>query len=79
MACAVFRTSLLSPLPAPARTKSVHEDTAIDWARSDYDPYARTKKFCEHMVQQLLPDVSAHHFSSCHRTRRQPPPRNHAI
>jgi long-chain acyl-CoA synthetase len=36
----------------------VHEDTAIDWARSDYDPYARTKKFCEHMVHQLLPDVA---------------------
>ncbi len=35
----------------------VQEDTAIDWGRSDYDPYARTKKFCEHMVRQLLPDV----------------------
>jgi thioester reductase-like protein len=35
----------------------IQEDTAIDWARSDYDPYARTKKFCEHMVHQLLPDV----------------------
>ncbi len=35
----------------------VREDEAIDWARSDYDPYARTKKFCEHMVHQLLPDV----------------------
>ena len=35
----------------------VREDKAIDWARSDYDPYARTKKFCEHMVAQLLPDV----------------------
>jgi thioester reductase-like protein len=35
----------------------VTEDSAIDWARSDYDPYARTKKFSEHMVQQLLPDV----------------------
>ncbi len=35
----------------------VQEDTAIDWNRSDYDPYARTKKFCEHMVRQLLPDV----------------------
>jgi len=35
----------------------VTEDNSIDWARSDYDPYARTKKFCEHMVQQLLPDV----------------------
>jgi thioester reductase-like protein len=35
----------------------VAEDTSIDWARSDYDPYARTKKFGEHMVHQLLPDV----------------------
>ncbi|MGB2897866.1 MAG: SDR family oxidoreductase [Candidatus Acidiferrum sp.] len=35
----------------------VTEDGAIDWARSDYDPYARTKKFCEHMANQLLADV----------------------
>ena len=35
----------------------VSEDRAIDWDRSDYDPYARTKKFCEHMVRELLPDV----------------------
>ena len=35
----------------------VEEDKSIDWNRSDYDPYARTKKFCEHMVRQLLPDV----------------------
>jgi thioester reductase-like protein len=35
----------------------VTEDQSIDWERSDYDPYARTKKFCEHMVRQLLPDV----------------------
>jgi thioester reductase-like protein len=35
----------------------VAEDAAIDWSRSDYDPYARTKKFAEHMVNQLLPDV----------------------
>jgi thioester reductase-like protein len=35
----------------------VTEDASIDWSRSDYDPYARTKKFCEHMVRQLLPDV----------------------
>ncbi len=35
----------------------VEEDSAVDWTRSDYDPYARTKKFCEHMVRQLLPDV----------------------
>ena len=35
----------------------VTEDNSIDWSRSDYDPYARTKKFSEHMVQQLLADV----------------------
>jgi thioester reductase-like protein len=35
----------------------VTEDASIDWSRSDYDPYARTKKFCEYMAQQLLPDV----------------------
>ena len=35
----------------------VTEDRSIDWDRSDYDPYARTKKFSEHMMRQLLPDV----------------------
>jgi thioester reductase-like protein len=35
----------------------VTEDASIDWARSDYDPYARTKKFCEHMIRQLLPNT----------------------
>ena len=35
----------------------VTEDNSIDWDRSDYDPYARTKKFCEHMIRQLLPDT----------------------
>jgi thioester reductase-like protein len=35
----------------------VAEDLSIDWNRSDYDPYARTKKFCEHMVRELLPDI----------------------
>src|SRR5260221_4719950 len=35
----------------------VTEDASIDWNRSDYDPYARTKKFTEHMVRELLPDV----------------------
>ena len=33
----------------------VQEDEAIDWGRSDYDPYGRTKKFCEHMARELLP------------------------
>jgi thioester reductase-like protein len=35
----------------------VTEDESVDWARSDYDPYARTKKFTEHMVGNLLSDV----------------------
>jgi thioester reductase-like protein len=35
----------------------VTEDNSIDWERADYDPYARTKKFCEHMIHELLPDV----------------------
>ena len=38
-------------------SETIYEDEAIDWGRSDYDPYGRTKKFCEHMVRQLLPDV----------------------
>jgi thioester reductase-like protein len=40
----------------------VTEDGAIEWDRSDYDPYARTKKFCEHMVRELLPDVQLTFF-----------------
>ncbi|MGH9741521.1 MAG: SDR family oxidoreductase [Candidatus Acidiferrum sp.] len=39
------------------RNEVVTEDDAIDWARPDYDPYARTKKFGEHMIHQLLADV----------------------
>jgi thioester reductase-like protein len=35
----------------------VAEDHSIEWDRSDYDPYARTKKFCEHMTRVLLPDT----------------------
>lgn len=38
--------------------ENVREDASIDWGRSDYDPYARTKKFCEHMATELLPDAS---------------------
>lgn len=37
--------------------ETVQEDRAIEWDRSDYDPYARTKKFCEFMIRELLPDV----------------------
>jgi thioester reductase-like protein len=37
--------------------ETVLEDRSIDWERRDYDPYARTKKFCEHLVREMLPDV----------------------
>jgi len=37
--------------------EDLDEDHVIDWNRSDYDPYGRTKKFCEHMIHELLPDV----------------------
>ena len=40
----------------------VDEAHIIDWDRSDYDPYARTKKFCEHMIHELLPDVDTRVF-----------------
>lgn len=33
----------------------VDEDHTVDWDRSDYDPYARTKKFAEHISHELLP------------------------
>lgn len=39
------------------RHETLSEDEMLDWARSDYDPYARTKKFGEHMVRELLPEV----------------------
>lgn len=35
----------------------VEEDRSIEWDRSDYDPYARTKKFVEHMSTELLDDA----------------------
>ena len=53
------RYSHVSTVAVAGKRKNeiVSEDTAIDWARSDYDPYARTKKFCEHMANRFLPDV----------------------
>ena len=39
------------------KNEVVKEEEAIDWERRDYDPYARTKKFCEHMVRELLPEM----------------------
>jgi thioester reductase-like protein len=38
--------------------ETVTEDQTIDWGRSDYDPYARTKKFAEHLAHELLPPKS---------------------
>ncbi|MFZ1865407.1 MAG: SDR family oxidoreductase [Polyangiales bacterium] len=35
----------------------VMEDEPLDWTQRDFNPYTRTKKFCEHMVRELLPDV----------------------
>ena len=35
----------------------VLEDEPLDWSQSDFNPYTRTKKLCEHMVRELLPDV----------------------
>lgn len=39
------------------RQELVTEDASIDWSLSDYDPYARTKKFAEHMIGELLDDL----------------------
>jgi thioester reductase-like protein len=53
------RFSQISTVAVAGHRKNevVGEDQAIEWDRSDYDPYARTKKFCEHMVRELLPNV----------------------
>src|SRR5260370_10639507 len=53
------RYSHISTVAVAGKRKNevVTEDVSIDWSRSDYDPYARTKKFCEHIANQLLPDV----------------------
>jgi len=53
------RFSEVSTVAVAGKRKNevVTEDAAIDWERSDYDPYARTKKFCEHMTHVLLPDT----------------------
>ena len=37
--------------------KLLRKTTPSIGTESDYDPYTRTKKFCEHMIRQLLPDV----------------------
>ena len=53
------RYSHVSTVAVAGKRKNevVTEDQAIDWERSDYDPYARTKKFYEHMVNRWLSEV----------------------
>ena len=41
------------------RSEIVTEDGTVEWDRSDYDPYARTKKFCEHMLHELMPETDS--------------------
>ena len=53
------RFSEVSTVAVAGKRKNeiVTEDRALEWDRSDYDPYARTKKFSEHMARVLLPDT----------------------
>jgi thioester reductase-like protein len=53
------RFSLVSTVAVAGKRQDevVTEDRSIDWERSDYDPYARTKKFNEHMMRVLLPET----------------------
>ena len=55
----VRRFSFVSTVAVAGKRQDevVTEDRSIDWNRSDYDPYARTKKFCEHIVRELLPET----------------------
>ncbi len=46
-----------SAVAGKRQSEVVTDDATVDWDRSDYDPYARTKKFAEHMASELLPDV----------------------
>ncbi len=55
MDCGDLARSPLSRWQERAANEVVTEDASIDWNRSDYDPYARTKKFCEHMVRGDAP------------------------
>ena len=54
------RFSFVSTVAVAGHRKDevVLEDDSVDWNRSDYDPYARTKKFCEHMLHELLPNTA---------------------
>ncbi len=39
------------------RGHTILESDPLDWSAPDLDAYGRTKKFAEHMVRELLPDV----------------------
>ncbi|MGB5808884.1 MAG: SDR family oxidoreductase [Polyangiales bacterium] len=53
------RFSLVSTVAvAGARPgQTVMESDPLDWTVADFNPYTRTKKFCEHLVRELLPHV----------------------
>lgn len=53
------RFSLVSTVAVAGarRGDMVLESDPLDWSLADFNPYTRTKKFCEHMVRELLPDV----------------------
>lgn len=53
------RFSFVSTVAVAGHRKNevVLEDASIDWMRKDYDPYARTKKFCEELVRSYYPDA----------------------
>ena len=57
----------------------VTEDRSIDWDRSDYDPYARTKKVYRAHDAAASARGADHDFSSQHRSGRQPPSRDYAV
>ena len=44
------------------QSDTVLESEPLDWTRGDFNPYTRTKKFCEHMVRELLPNVPCLHL-----------------
>ncbi|MBX2797367.1 MAG: SDR family oxidoreductase [Myxococcales bacterium] len=51
-----FTNVSTSAVAGMRRDEVVHEDDAVQWSRSDYDPYARTKKFAEHLISEMLPE-----------------------
>lgn len=44
------------------REQTIYEDIPLDWNQKDWDPYGQTKKFSEHLVRELLDDISQVHI-----------------